>query len=138
VEVKGQSIIDAPAMVINSPIVNFVGNAVVLNASADGAGFSSEVAAVSPVFPLPSPAPAATGRQVVARLGAHEQVLTALSLSVVEETIDSQNNFTGKPLAVSNVGNLELIYGYLVPGWWGPYWGRLNGSPLRISTREAV
>src|ERR1700730_17112335 len=57
VEVKGQSIIDAPAMVINSPIVNFVGNAVVLNASADGAGFSSEVAAVSTVFALPSPAP---------------------------------------------------------------------------------
>jgi hypothetical protein len=137
VEVGGQSIIDAPAMVINSSIANLAGNAVVFNASGDGAGFSSEVAAVSPVFPLPPPAPAGTGRQVVARLGAHEQVLTALSLSVVEGTIDSQNNFTGKPLAVSNVGNLELIYGYLVPGWWGLYWGRLNGSPLRISTREA-
>jgi hypothetical protein len=32
---------------------------------------------------------------------------------------------------------LELIYGYVVPGWWGLYWDRLNGSPLRISTREA-
>jgi hypothetical protein len=138
VEVRGQSIIDAPAMVINSSIANFVGNAVVLNASADGTGFSSEVAAVSAPFRLPSPAPAGTGRQVVARLGAHERILTALSLSVVEGTIDTESNFTGRPLAVSNVGNLELIYGYLVPGWWGLYWGRLNGSPLRISTREAV
>jgi hypothetical protein len=32
---------------------------------------------------------------------------------------------------------LELIYGYLAPGWWGFYWDRLSGSPLRISTREA-
>jgi len=137
VEVRGQSIIDAPAMVINSAIANLVGNAVVLNASADGAGFSSEVAAVSPVFPLLPPAPAGTGRQVIARLGAHEQVLTALSFSVVEGRIDSESNFTEKPQAVSNVGNLELIYGYLSTGWWGLYWDRLNGSPLRISTREA-
>jgi hypothetical protein len=137
VEVRGRSIIDAPAMVINSAIANLVGNAVVFNANAGGAGFSSEVTTVGPVVPVPPLAHAGTGRSVLARLGAHEQVLTALSFSVVEGTIDSGSNFTGKPEAVFKVGNLELIYGYLVPGWWGLYWDRLNGSPLRISTREA-
>src|SRR4029077_5656469 len=42
------------------------------------------------------------------------------------------------PSGCWHCGTLELIFGYLVPGWWGLYWDRLNGSPLRISTRKAV
>jgi len=148
VEVGGQSIIDAPAMVINSPIANLLGDGVVFNASPDEAGFSCAVAAVSPVWPQPLPAAPGTGRQVFAVLGGLErsppgpalaptnQILGALSLSVVESTTDSAGTVTEQ--AVTNVGSLELLYGYNAPGWWGFYWDRTAGSPLRISTREAV
>jgi hypothetical protein len=103
---------------------------------------------VSPVWPQPLPAAPGTGRQVFAVLGGLErsppgpalaptnQILGALSLSVVESTTDSAGTVTEQ--AVTNVGSLELLYGYNAPGWWGFYWDRTAGSPLRISTREAV
>jgi hypothetical protein len=146
VEGKGQSIIDAPAMVINSRISNMIGNAVVFNASGAGAGFSSAVNAVSPVVLQPLPAAPGTGRQVLAALGSSDtsppgpapapadQILGALSLSVL--TIDSEGKVIERP--IPNVGSLELLYGYKVPGWWGFFWDKSPGSPLRISTREAV
>jgi len=135
VEVGGKSTIDLPTMVINSPIQNLTGNAVVLGATPQGAFFSSGVSAISPVVRKGDDP--TTGRQVIASLGAFEQILGALSLRIVEGPVDSQNpgEFSGAQHLVA--GSLDLLYDYIVPGWWGLYWNKLNGSPLRISTREA-